>query len=741
MSTTDQDPGKTTLIDAEDKLLSAATTGTLVDLLTGTAGLDDPSQGMNWNSGRQVQAEWLIELLIGTQHPGSRTPRAIRLRGARITGSLNLEGASLTCPLLLEECYFDEPVILNQAIAPAVQLAGCHVPTLTAVEARITRSLWLNAGFTANAEVSLDGAQIGGQLSIVGASLANPGKVALSGEELTVEYDVFLSRSTVVGLVHLNKARIGGTLNLDGAKLSNPGDVAMSGVLLSADKGMSCGDGFTAKGEVQLKGAHIGGYLMMNGAKLNNRGMRALNADGLTVNQDMYCGDRFTAKGEIRLLDAHIGGQLSLNGARLINSGKDALTADNLTVGSGMHCQNGFTAKGKIRLAGAHIGGVLDLNGAKLINPGKDALTADQLTVGLSVHCHDGFTAKGKIRLPGAHIYGQLIMDGASLNNRKKTALFADRMVVDMDMSCSDGFTVAGGIELDGARIGGHLAFDKARLINARRTAISAHGLTVGNGVYCSQDFAATGAVVLVDASVGAGLDLTGAELTHADGVALDLEGAKTTTLRLPSERPDGAVNLTNAKVEVLADAPEGWPTVLLLRGFVYGSLESRDVSTRARLEWLKLHPGRFVPQLYDQLAETYRKNGDEAAARTVAVAKQWRRRRAYSPVNWLWYATVGYGYRTWLAAIWLVALVGLGTGIFSGAYPAHMTAISTSPPPFHAPVYALDILLPVIGLGQKAAWQPQGPFYLYWSWALTIAGWVLTTAVVAGLTGILKRD
>jgi hypothetical protein len=30
---------------------------------------------------------------------------------------------------------------------------------------------------------------------------------------------------------------------------------------------------------------------------------------------------------------------------------------------------------------------------------------------------------------------------------------------------------------------------------------------------------------------------------------------------------------------------------------------------------------------------------------------------------------------------------------------------------------------------------------YQYWSWALTCSGWVLTTALVAGLTGILKRD
>jgi hypothetical protein len=83
---------------------------------------------------------------------------------------------------------------------------------------------------------------------------------------------------------------------------------------------------------------------------------------------------------------------------------------------------------------------------------------------------------------------------------------------------------------------------------------------------------------------------------------------------------------------------------------------------------------------------------------------------------------------------------VALGTWVFSGAYPARMIAISSHPPAFHAAAYAFDLLLPVIGLGQKSAWQPQGSA-LYWSWVLTGAGWVLTTAVVAGLTGILKRD
>ena len=57
------------------------------------------------------------------------------------------------------------------------------------------------------------------------------------------------------------------------------------------------------------------------------------------------------------------------------------------------------------------------------------------------------------------------------------------------------------------------------------------------------------------------------------------------------------------------------------------------------------------------------------------------------------------------------------------------------------ADYYTLDLLPPVVGLGQKSAWQPGNPALQDWAWALTFSGWVLSAAIVAGLTGILKRD
>ena len=278
-------------------------------------------------------------------------------------------------------------------------------------------------------------------------------------------------------------------------------------------------------------------------------------------------------------------------------------------------------------------------------------------------------------------------------------------------------------------------------LENENGPALNAYRLTVDQDMHC-RDISVTGGIDLRRARVRGRLDLTGATLANSRGLALDLEAAEAAELRLlPRQAPDSGVDLSDARIGTLRDDPVTWPAELHLQGFTYDKFGSEEVGVRQRLQWLARHKGGYVPQVYDQLASTYGRAGDEKATRKVAVAKQRRRRRAYSPLSWLWYLTVGYGYRPWLAGAWVIALTALGTVVFSRAYPAHMIAIRDHPPAFHAIGYSLDLLLPVIGLGQKSAWQPQGSALQYWSWTFNAAGWVLTTAVIAGLTGIIKRD
>jgi hypothetical protein len=781
------------LSDAERQMVRAAISGTLVDLRTGHASDDDPAHGKSWDISRQIRATLLADLLTSVRCTSGEPPLAVKLRGARITGSLDLEAATLTCPLLLQDCYIHELVNLDDATARVIRLPGSHLPGLTARQLHTTGDLDLSAtSFAPDSDLRLGGAHIGGRLNLDGATLANPGGIAMNGDGLAVEGSMLCGRGfAAAGEFRLEGAHIAGFLDMDGATLTNPGGMALNAIQITVGNSMYCGERFTATGEVRLIGGHIGGqFNLLGGGALTNLGSTALCADGLVIDQDMMWSDRFTVTGVIRLSGARIGGQLDLSDASLTGAGGGlALLANGLTVGRDMFCLDGFIADGEVRLDDAHVGGDLNLTGATLTNPDRRALFAQRITVGGSILCGDGFTATGEIYLGGAQIGGALSLNRATLTNGDGTALNAIAISVGASMLC-EGFTATGAIGLDGAHIGGELRFDGATLTNPDRRALSASRLTVDHNVTCQNGFSATGEICLYEARVNGELIMYGATLTNPDGMALNavgltvdqamfcgrgfaatgeismsraqisqlfvteasltnpsgsvlnLERAVINTLvLLPSGRPDGRIDLSGAKVEVFTDAQNSWPEVLILRSFVYGTLANHEINTRARLQWLKRNPGRFVPQLYDQLAETYRRAGDESAARKVAVAKQWHRRHALNPLNWLWYLTVGYGYRTWLAVIWLAALVGLGTWIFSAAYPAHMIAISAHPPAFHAAAYALDLLLPVVGLGQKSAWQPQGSALLYWSWAMTAAGWVLTTAVVAGLTGILKRS
>lgn len=467
---------------------------------------------------------------------------------------------------------------------------------------------------------------------------------------------------------------------------------------LQADRLQTTGDlilaaEFTVSGEVNLSHARIGGNLNFKDALLDNPHGVALRANGIVVSHDLRCSGDFTAHGAISLAGGHIGGQFSLSGASLSSEHQPAMQADELRVEQSMHCADGFTAEGEICLGGAQIGSTLSMHGAELSNQGGRALSADGLAVSKNVHFSQGFAAYGGIWLRGARIGGQLDLTGAVIASKNGVALNAERLTAD-DVLCMDDFAAVGELRFVGARISGQF--------------------------------------ILCDAAI--------ANIADAGGTVLALDSADIATLILmPGAVPEGAVSLNSARTGDFIDNRSIWPNVKL-DGFVYDRLVNDKVTVRERLQWIRSSTD-YKPQAYDQLAAAYQHAGNEQAARKVAIAKQWHRRRTLNPLNWLWYATVGYGYRTWLAGVWLVGLTALGTWVFSGAYPAHMAALSARPPAFHAAAYVLDLLLPVIGLGQKSAWQPQGSAYLYWSWALNGAGWVLTTAVVAGLTGILKRN
>lgn len=362
-----------------------------------------------------------------------------------------------------------------------------------------------------------------------------------------------------------------------------------------------------------------------------------------------------------------------------------------------------------LSLSDARVTGGMLLNGAHISAPGGWAVAAGGLLMEGGVFCGGGFVARGQIRLMGAQLPRGLFMQGARLEDPgpRGVALAMNNAVVSR-LDFSDGFIANGTVQLRRTQISDSLSFKGAVL----------------NGP----------------------LDGDGPALTCRLMQAVDFD---LTLARLPS----GTVDLRGAQVSYLYDSEQSWPDVVELEGFVYGSIKKaesgerreamgRRESAASRVAWVQRSPG-YGPQPYEQLANWYRTIGHDDDARRVLLAKQRHRRRSLSLSARVWGhlldATVGYGYRSWLAGIWLLVLTLLGTVSFGTHSPNPVQRGEGAP--FQPLVYTLDLLIPIGGLGQRTAWYWTDGSLQWLAYLLIAFGWVLTTAVIAGVTRTLQKN
>ena len=349
--------------------------------------------------------------------------------------------------------------------------------------------------------------------------------------------------------------------------------------------------------------------------------------------------------------------------------------------------------------------------------PGLDAFGATVQGNLSFVKC----TLTGAIVVYGVHVSGDLDFDWAQLAaDGRPEEIFGDRKAA-----------VFG----DAVQVGRHLYLQGT----AATGNVELAGMRVGGTMYAHQGLRVEGELRLRAADVSGEVNLTDAILLNPGGVALDAWGLRAGQLSLLPERTDGTVDLRHGRVEVLRDDPNRWPAELRLDGITYTALEPARTA-RDRLRWLDRDPDGYRPQPYEQLATVYRQIGHESDARTVLLVKQRRRRRQLSPTGATWGilqdGLVGYGYRPGRAALWLLALIALGTAVFS-LYPPGLGSGGTA---FNPSVYTLDLLIPIVDFGQERAFGIAGPAQ-WLAYALTAMGWILFTAVAAALTRTFNRS
>jgi hypothetical protein len=426
----------------------------------------------------------------------------------------------------------------------------------------------------------------------------------------------------------------------------------------------------------------------------------------------------------------------------------------------------------RVDLAGARVTGRLDLTGARLDAPLRlrrcvfaEPLVLDHAELGsvnldgseLPALDAESLHARRFFGLRGAHIAGEAWFHHARsgggfdvTGTAFGAAVNLQRAVVEGDAKLGHGASYAAGVRLDGTRIGGDLNIAQATVrAPGDGPAIGANGVTVGGGLWL-HELDAEGTVMLIGVRAEAAITLSRSRLRHPDGYALLLIEAQTAmlTLRLdPSSA--GIVSLRDAHVGRFVDDPGGWPqgATVELAGLAYDRISRRSSDTtawtaRERLAWMARYGTGFAPGAYDQLAAALRRDGREQEAREVLRVRERLRHRAMGRLGALWGAvqdaTIGFGYRPARALLWLVGVLGAGSGWFAWSGP--LRAVKVDEAPTWDPIlYTLDLLVPLVDLGHERAWDPVGADKAV-AVLVMAAGWILATTVVAGAGRALGR-
>jgi len=442
--------------------------------------------------------------------------------------------------------------------------------------------------------------------------------------------------------------------------------------------------------------------------------------------------------GSLDLSHLHLGYDLDLTGCEF--AGDLVLTGANTGSLQLSRVRMNALVAGNIRVRGD-----LVLHGARIVerSPRKPSVAPDVkhlYRVGDQVQSAErtaDWESHAPIRLTSSHIDGDIVLTDATVDTEDAWAIYAPRLQVAGSFMAS-GLRSTGGIMLSEARLENSIVLDRAQV-----GGVEANIVTMRGGFFADWGFVSTGPVQLLAMQAGNIVTFHDAELRGAP-VSANLTRLTASRIRLDMRTPPGGrLILRDIRTESLIDSTESWPASgdLDLEGLRYGRIGATDdVTASQRVEWLTRDVNAGSSS-FEQLAAHYQTAGDERSARAVRLARErYLVRRHRMPRRlWGWTQDVlfGYGFAPTRALLWLAALVGGGALWFSrhSVRPVH----ALEHPSLDPLLYSLDLVVPIVDLGQEGAWDPTGANKVV-AMTLVIAGWLLATAVVAGARRLLNR-
>ncbi len=493
-------------------------------------------------------------------------------------------------------------------------------------------------------------------------------------------------------------------------------------------------NGSRVDGKISLSGGEIKGHLSCTQATLRHEGHSAFKAQGLTVVSSVLL-EGTTATGQVSLLGSRIGGQLVCIGTSFHNPDGHALNAQSVQVRGDALLRYAMTT-GEVSFLGAEIGGVLDCTHATMRNPDAQALNAQRLVV------REGFIWRrikgvaGAVDLTSAHV-GDLWDDPDSWALCDK--LYLSGFIYDV---------LHGGIDVPD-----RLAWLKKGAVSRRE--------------FYPQPYEQL-AKLLRD--TGHRSD------ARAIMVAKEKEQRKASRERWWRE-----AQWRDDLLEASLAAPQ-------TRAQALAALRARRPNDEQLNRLTLLEPAQvasdFAPLTLSYAQKQFR---DEQRWFKTRV---WWRNLGSLIADKVFGLVVGYGHKPERSFYMLLVLVAVGWFLAAKAWEAGDFAPTMGPvlmsegwqalatderidnpalvwsdkymlspdgqpvltpgrdyETFHAISYAVDLVVPIVSLGQEASWAPsttRGPWgrVLWWvRWWLIALGWIVTAIGAAAVTGVIRRD
>ena len=701
-------------------------------------GLDprNPTHDDKWSKYRKLTSDFLETILLHEPFRSAIPRRGVRIFGAYFPNCIDLRDASIERPLRLAQSRFKSQVDMSRLRTPTV---------ISLEDSKFDKGLNMDSASVGGDlfmrrsefdEVDLRGAKIGDQLGMVGSTFTgklNMDSISIGGSLFMSdeESDEGVLRETEFGEVILRGANIGHQLSMVGATFK--GKLAMGSISVGRSLLM-----MKAKfGEVDLRGAKIDDQLAMEEATF---------AGKLIVNAASVGGDLFMRRaefGEVVLVGAKIGDRLDMEGSTF--AGK--LNMGSVSTGGSLFMRDGESDEGVLRetefdevvLRGAKIGDQLSMVGATFT--GK--LDMGSVSVGSDLFMRRADF--DEVVLRGAKIGDQLGMRGATFTGKLDMGSVSTGSSLFMrDAEFNEvvlrGAKIGDQLDMDGAAFTGKLDMETVSV------GLDLFMRSVNFGRPANLIFLSIGSSLDARGATLRGLDLTDSkikgELRLGSVNWMDIEGESYKDKNKNSHAPK--LTLRNTSVGVLQDTTGTWPDHLEreFEGFTYDRLGGfGERGSSWFIKWLEKDES-YSPQPYRYLVHTLRTFGYEDMADDILCASLERECRQLNRSQLKWWKLlvrrvfIGCGWQFFLAFLGLaLVLTIIGTAFLRIAKESNRRSMKLG---FW---YSLDMLLPIIRLRERHYTDVDlNTWAKYYFYIHKILGYVLIFFVLAWLSGRLEE-